>query len=54
MYGTAPDIPDALSVKSRAFSQHRLLVPAGSIAEIDGASCVVGLNVDRQAVRRFL
>jgi hypothetical protein len=54
MYGTAPDLPDALSVKSRAFSRHRLLVPAAAIAEVDGASGVVGLSVDRRAIRRFL
>jgi hypothetical protein len=54
MYGTAPDDPDALSVRSRAFPRHRLLVPAASIAEIDAASGVVGLTVDRDAVRRFL
>jgi len=54
MYGTTPDVPDALSVKSRPFSRHRLLVPADAIAEVDGASGVVGLRVDRQVIRRFL
>lgn len=54
MYGTAPDLPDALSVKSRPFSRRRLLVPAAAIAEVDGASGVVGLSVDRSAIRRFL
>jgi hypothetical protein len=54
MYGTAPDVPDALSVKSRPLSRHRLLVPAAAIAEVDGASGVVGLCVDRRAIRRFL
>lgn len=54
MYGTTPDLPDALSVRSRHFSRHRLLVPAAAIAEVDGASGVVGLSVDRRAIRRFL
>jgi hypothetical protein len=54
MYGTTPDVPDALSVKSRPFSRHRLLVPADAIADVDGASGVVGLSVDRHAIRRFL
>jgi hypothetical protein len=54
MYGTAPDVPDALSVKSRPFSRHRLLVPIDAVAEVDGASGVVGLSVDRRAIRRFL
>lgn len=54
MYGTASDLPDALSVKSHPFSRHRLLVPAAAIAEIDGASCVIGLSVGRRAIGRFL
>lgn len=54
MYGTAPDLPDAVSVKSRPFSRHRLIVPANTIAEVDCTSGVVGLNVDRSAIRRFL
>jgi hypothetical protein len=54
MYGTLPDIPDALSVKSGFLSRHRRLVPADTIAEVDPASKVVGLRVAREAIRRFL
>jgi hypothetical protein len=54
MYGSLPDIPDALSVKSGFLSRHRRLVPADTIAEVDPASKVVGLRVAREAVRRFL
>lgn len=54
MYGTAPDLPDAVSVKSRPFSRHRLIVPANVIAEVDCTSGVVGLSVDCSAIRRFL
>ena len=54
MYGTLPDIPDALSVKSGFLSRHRRLVPADTIAEVDAASRVVGLRVAREAIRRFL
>jgi hypothetical protein len=54
MYGTAPDIPDALSVRSGFLSRRRRLVPASSIREIDGASRVVGLSVGREAIRAFL
>jgi hypothetical protein len=54
MYGTLPDIPDALSVKSGFLSRHRRLVPADTIAEVDPASRVVGLRVAREAIRRFL
>jgi len=54
MYGTSPHLPDALSVKARAFSRHRLLVPAAAIAEIDPGSCVIGLGVESRAIGRFL
>ena len=54
MYGTLPDIPDALAVKSGFLSRHRRLVPADTIAEVDPATRVVGLRVAREAIRRFL
>ena len=54
MYGTAPDVPDALSVKAGLFSLRRRLVPADTIEQIDGASRVIGLRVDREAIRSFL
>ena len=54
MYGTAPDVPDALSVRSGFLSRRRRLVPATAIEEIDGSSGVVGLNVAREAIRAFL
>ena len=54
MYGTAPDVPDALSVKSGLFSRRRRLVPAAAISEIDTHSGVIGLSVDRDAVLSFL
>ena len=54
MYGTLPDVPDALAVKSGFLSRHRRLVPADTIAEVDPKSKVVGLRVAREAIRRFL
>jgi hypothetical protein len=54
MYGTAPDVPDALSVRSGFLSRRRKLVPADAISEIDGSSGVVGLNVARESIRAFL
>ena len=54
MYGTAPDVPDALSVKSGLFSRRRRLVPADTIDQIDGTSGVIGLRVDREHIRSFL
>jgi hypothetical protein len=54
MYGTAPDVPDALAVRSGFLAWRRRLVPAAAIQEIDGSSGVVGLNVAREAIRAFL
>ena len=54
MYGTAPDVPDALSVRAGFLSRRRRLVPADAIEEIDGATGVIGLSVEREKIRRFL
>jgi hypothetical protein len=56
MYGTAPDVPDALAVKSgfRFLSRKRRIVPVDSIEQIDGSSKVIGLRVERDAIRSFL
>ena len=53
MYGTAPDEPDALAVRTRSFLSRRRLVPADAIAEIDGESGVIGLRVERESIRTF-
>lgn len=54
MYGTSPELPDALAVKAGLFSRHRLMVPADVIGEIDGANGVIGLRVNREGIRSFL
>lgn len=54
MYGTQPDLPDALSVRRGFFGGRRRLVPADAIDQIDGSSGVVGLSVDRETLRSFL
>src|SRR5204863_3122210 len=54
MYGTAPDIPDALSVRAGFLSRRRRLVPADAIEQIYGASGVIGLRVERESIRSFL
>jgi hypothetical protein len=54
MYGTAPDVPDAISVRSGFFSRRRRLVPADAVEQIDNRSGVVGLSVDRDAILSFL
>jgi hypothetical protein len=54
MYGSVPDVPDAISVRSGFLSRRRRLVPADAISEIDTRSGVIGLSVDRDAVLSFL
>ena len=53
MYGTKPDEPDALAVKA-GFMRRRRIVPADAIQAIDGTSGVIGLSVERDAIRSFL
>jgi hypothetical protein len=54
MYGRVEDIPDALAVRSGFLSRRRRLVPADAIVEIDGRTRVIGLGVEREAIRSFL
>jgi hypothetical protein len=54
MYGTSPERPDALAVRSGFLSRRRRLVPAETIELIDGGSRVIGLRIDREAIRTFL
>ena len=54
MYGRAPDVPDALAVRSGLFARKRRLVPAEAISEIDDRSRLIGLAVNRETIRSFL
>jgi hypothetical protein len=54
MYGTSSETPDALSVRSGFLARRRRLVPAESIEQIDGGTQVIGLRIDRDAIRTFL
>ena len=56
MYGTGPDVPDALAVKSGFgfLRGRRHIVPVESIEQIDGSSRVIGLRVERESIRSFL
>ncbi len=54
MYGTSPETPDALSVRSGFFARRRRLVPAETIEQIDGGTRVIGLRIERDSIRTFL
>jgi hypothetical protein len=54
MYGTSPEMPDALAVRSGFLARRRRLVPADTIEQIDGGTRVIGLRIDRESIRTFL
>jgi hypothetical protein len=54
MYGSSAETPDALSVRFSLLRWRRRLVPATAIAAIDDRTQVIGLRVDRDAIRAFL
>jgi hypothetical protein len=52
MYGTSPDVPDALAVRS-GFMRRKRIVPAEAITAIDGRSGVIGLRLVRESIQSF-
>ena len=54
MYGTAPDVPDAVSVKGGFLSRRRRVVPADAIRHVDSHRGVIGLGVGADSLLRFL
>lgn len=52
MFGTSPDVPDALAVRS-GFLRRKRIVPAEAINAIDGRSGVIGLRLVRESIRSF-
>jgi hypothetical protein len=53
MYGTGPDEPDALAVRSGVVIHRHFIVPTTAIEAIDDRSQVVGLRLDRDQLQRF-
>ena len=54
MYGSAPDLPDALAIRSGRLFGHHFIVPAGAIERIDPVGSMVDLQLDRERLVRFL
>jgi membrane protein YdbS with pleckstrin-like domain len=54
MYGTAPDEPDALAVRSGVLIRQHFIVPTSAIEAIDDRSQVIGLRLEREQLQRFL
>jgi hypothetical protein len=54
LYGTTPDKPDALAVRSGHLIHRHFVVPAAAIDAIDDRSRVIGLRLQRNQLQRFL
>ena len=53
IYATSPEIPEALSVRRSLLRRRSRLVPAGAIEAIDERTRVIGLRLERSAIRVF-
>jgi hypothetical protein len=54
MFGTSPDEPDALAVRADGLLHHRYIVPTVAIDAIDPRTKVIGLDLERRELLRFL
>lgn len=54
LYGSGPDIPDALAVRSGRLLHRHYIVPAKAIRLIDRDGHVIELRLDRERLQRFL
>jgi len=54
LYGTAPDVPDALAVRSGGLLGRHFIVPATAIETIDDLEQLIDLRLPRESLRRFL
>jgi len=53
MYGFSGEMPDVLSVRISLLRRRRL-VPVSAIEAVDDRTKVIGLCIDRDAIRAFL
>jgi uncharacterized protein YrrD len=54
LFGTAPDVPDALAVRSDGLRHHHFIVRADAIETVDELRRLIALKVDRRQLLRFL
>ena len=54
IYATSPESPEALSVRRSLLRRRRRLVPADAIEAIDERTRVIGLRLERSAIRAFV
>jgi uncharacterized protein YrrD len=54
LFGTGPDVPDALAVRSGHLLHRHYIVPREAISLIDRDGRVIELRLDRRRLQRFL
>ena len=54
MYGTSPDVPDALAIRSDGLFHRHFVVPATAIRKVDELTREIELLLERVELRRFL
>ena len=54
MYGTKPDVPDAVAVVSDGWLHHHFVVPATQIRMVDASTGEIVLRSKLRELRRFL
>lgn len=54
LYGTEPDVPDALAVRGGHVLRRHYIVPREAIRAIDRKGHVIELWLERRRLRRFL
>jgi hypothetical protein len=54
LYGTWPERPDALAMRSGWLVHHHFVVPADAIAGVDPEDRMIDLRLDRERLLRFL
>jgi len=54
LYDASPEIPNALCVRSSLLRRRRRIVPADAIDAIDDRTRVIGLRLERSAIRALV
>lgn len=54
LYGTSPDVPDALAICSHGLVHRHFLVPASEVRKVDELTGEIELVLERGKLRRFL
>jgi uncharacterized protein YrrD len=54
LYGTSPDAPDALAIRSGGLLRRHFLVPSTAIRKVDELTGAIELVLERGKLRRFL